>query len=388
MNWVNVGYFAAAADKLNSFQLLLIDRSDIAPNAFDIVFNYDKIQWETGSASGGVNGLGGSSARAGYSNGVSAAYELPGSAVNGAFLDTNPTTGLIANSLNSGGQLGRYIFNVRNGVVVPPNSAPVVTATGGSGYVGSPIAISGTASDADDDPLTIGWTAPAGCTIADPGSLSTTITCESPGDYTVTLSADDGIDSASANALVSVIPVCSASNLLDGFNRANGRLGANWRGATSSGRYKITGQAAYADAGGLAIWGPARFGADQIACMTLSTIAPNGQHHTLALKAQSTNFGRGVILVSYNAPAETVVVEYRSMAGNSWVTAGSWSQVLNAGDGLGARALANGDVQVFVNNTLIGTVSTSSFYANRGGSIGVFYDSTRAGFDDFGGGNP
>ena len=87
-------------------------------------------QWETGGASGGANGLGGSSAGVGYSNGLSGAsnrsFELAGSAVNGAFLDGGPAaTSLIANSLNSDGVLGRYTFDARNGgvVVTPPSTA-------------------------------------------------------------------------------------------------------------------------------------------------------------------------------------------------------------------------------------------------------------------------
>jgi hypothetical protein len=116
-NWVDVGYYNARYDKSNSFQLLLVDRSDIAAGAFDIVFNYDRIQWETGDASGGSGGLGGSSARAGFSNGsgtTATSYELPGSAVNGAFLDTNSSTGL-ANNRQSHPQTGRYVYAVRNG---------------------------------------------------------------------------------------------------------------------------------------------------------------------------------------------------------------------------------------------------------------------------------
>jgi len=117
VTWREVGYYSQNTDKLNSFQLLLVDRSDIAPGDFDIIFNYDQIQWETGDASGGSNGLGGSSARAGWSNGVNAFFELPGSAVNGAFLDSNLVSGLIYNRLNSSVD-GRYIFNVRGGSVV------------------------------------------------------------------------------------------------------------------------------------------------------------------------------------------------------------------------------------------------------------------------------
>lgn len=78
------------------------------------------IEWETGGASGGdPDGLGGNSARVGYSNGSTVAFELAGSAVNGAFLDSNLATGLIHNSQNTVN--GRYIFNVRNGIVLPPD---------------------------------------------------------------------------------------------------------------------------------------------------------------------------------------------------------------------------------------------------------------------------
>jgi hypothetical protein len=131
-----VGYFGSHTDKLNSFQLLLVDRSDEGPGDFDIVFNYDQIQWETGDASGGAGGLGGFSARAGFSNGSSAApvfLELPGSAVNGAFLDSNVATGLIHSSRNTL-QIGRYVFAVRNGA--PPTGGTIsgtVTGPGGAG---------------------------------------------------------------------------------------------------------------------------------------------------------------------------------------------------------------------------------------------------------------
>ncbi len=115
VNWVNVGYYSSHTDKLNSFQLLLIERFDTGPGNFDILFNYDKVLWETGDASSGTNGLGGSSAHIGYSNGVSTSFELPGSGVPGRFLDSNPSTGLIYNSRDSL-QIGRYQFPVRNGV--------------------------------------------------------------------------------------------------------------------------------------------------------------------------------------------------------------------------------------------------------------------------------
>jgi hypothetical protein len=114
VDWVGVGYYSGGTDKLNDAQLVLVDRSDVASGDFDVIMNFGRVQWEAGSASGGSGGLGGASARVGYSNGISVALELPGSAVNGALLDSNTTSGLVHGSRDSV-QLGRYVFPVRNG---------------------------------------------------------------------------------------------------------------------------------------------------------------------------------------------------------------------------------------------------------------------------------
>jgi hypothetical protein len=117
VSWRDVGYFSSQTNKLNTFQLVLIDRSDVAAGDFDIEFNYDKILWETGGASGGTNGLGGNSARAGWSNGLNSDFEILGSAVNGAFLDGGPNE---LRSSSNIGLAGRWLFAVRNGQVVTP----------------------------------------------------------------------------------------------------------------------------------------------------------------------------------------------------------------------------------------------------------------------------
>ena len=125
--WKNVGYYSRGTNKLNSFQLLLVDRSDRGAGDFDIVFNYDKIQWESGSASGGSNGLGGSAARAGFSNGSGepgTSYEVPGSGFAGAFLDS-ASNGLSSRSLGSS-QPGRQVYAVTGGQPsVGLNSEPI-----------------------------------------------------------------------------------------------------------------------------------------------------------------------------------------------------------------------------------------------------------------------
>lgn len=119
VNWIDVGYYASHTDKLNSFQLILTDRSDIAAGDFDIQFNYDKILWETGDASNGTNGFGGTPAAVGYTAGDRINFfEFTGSRVTRTFEDSNARSGLIHNSLNSN-ILGQYNFQVREGVVVP-----------------------------------------------------------------------------------------------------------------------------------------------------------------------------------------------------------------------------------------------------------------------------
>ena len=115
VNWFGVGYFDDETDKLNSFQLILINRADRNPGDFDIEFNYDQIHWETGDASGGFDGLGGDSAVAGFSAGTGLPgtyFQLPGSAIPGEFLDNNPA-GLIHGSLNTNVP-GRYIIPIVN----------------------------------------------------------------------------------------------------------------------------------------------------------------------------------------------------------------------------------------------------------------------------------
>lgn len=59
VTWHNVGYFPARNEKQNNFQLVLQKTQGAANGSFSAEFRYDQLQWTTGNASGGVNGLGG-----------------------------------------------------------------------------------------------------------------------------------------------------------------------------------------------------------------------------------------------------------------------------------------------------------------------------------------
>lgn len=122
VTWDGVGYFASRTDKTNTFQVVLIDRSDTGQGNFDIEMNYARIQWESGEVDGGINGVcsGGEciSASAGYSNGSTlqgTSFSIAGSLVPGAFLD-NSQTALIRRTQNSNVP-GRLIFQARGGQV-------------------------------------------------------------------------------------------------------------------------------------------------------------------------------------------------------------------------------------------------------------------------------
>ena len=117
-NYLDVGYFNTKSEKVNRFQIILIDRSDTGPGNFDIEYNYERIRWETGDVSGGFFGFGGISGRVGYSNGTGqpgTSFELAGSGIPGSFLDANPN-GLINRRINSDVP-GRLVFQARNGIV-------------------------------------------------------------------------------------------------------------------------------------------------------------------------------------------------------------------------------------------------------------------------------
>ena len=130
VNWPGVGFYRMHNDRLNYFQLVLVDRSDIAPGDFDIEYNYNQIQWESSDSSGGALGLGGQTARVGWSNGSGlpgTSFELAGSGVAGSFLDNGfASTSLINNDLGST-VLGRYVWHAWNGTVTT-NTPPTVTA--------------------------------------------------------------------------------------------------------------------------------------------------------------------------------------------------------------------------------------------------------------------
>jgi hypothetical protein len=115
--WDDVGYFSSQTNLLNSFQLALIDQGS---GDFDIEFRYEDLNWTTGNASGGTNGLGGTIARSGFSSGNGTDFaELNASGNQAEMLGLTGTSNV--------GVAGLYRFEVRNGQINPPTGVPEPT---------------------------------------------------------------------------------------------------------------------------------------------------------------------------------------------------------------------------------------------------------------------
>ncbi len=72
VTWDHVGYFSAATDRLNTFQVIFTDGTDPSIGLDNnVAFGYGDLAWTTGSASGGVGGLGGEPATVGINGGGS-----------------------------------------------------------------------------------------------------------------------------------------------------------------------------------------------------------------------------------------------------------------------------------------------------------------------------
>lgn len=117
VTWNNVGYYPSTSTKTNNFQLVLRSRPDIGIGNFDIDFRYNRLEWTTGSASGGSGGLGGTPAQAGFDAGDGVNYfTLPGSR-------TAEVLDLATTSNVSSSTPGLWTFAVRNGAL-PDGSTP------------------------------------------------------------------------------------------------------------------------------------------------------------------------------------------------------------------------------------------------------------------------
>ncbi|HEY3353926.1 MAG TPA: nidogen-like domain-containing protein, partial [Polyangia bacterium] len=118
--WDRVGYFSCHNDKRMSFQLILTAAGCGGAGDFDVEFRYNRCEWETGDASGGSSGFGGTEAQAGFDAGNQTDYvAIPGSMAAGIAqnLCTNSNVGLP----------GIWRFQVRSGAILCPEAGQPCT---------------------------------------------------------------------------------------------------------------------------------------------------------------------------------------------------------------------------------------------------------------------
>jgi hypothetical protein len=175
--------------------------------------------------------------------------------------------------------------------------------------------------------------------------------------------------------------------VLDSFTRANGTIGTAWGGSRTG--YAITTNQLDVGSGGDIYWAGTRFGADQEAYVTISTLDPTAVETDLLLKAQSsTGWSNGVLEVWYD-PVNQRVQVWSYSAAQGWVQRGGNIAVSFVnGDRFGARVSASGQVTVYRNGQALATRDASAWtYASSTGYIGLWTDRASAALlDDFGGG--
>ena len=156
---------------------------------------------------------------------------------------------------------------------------------------------------------------------------------------------------------------------LDNFNRSDGGIGTAWSGAPSAFAIAANRLKVLSDSSSTYIfWNATQFGATQEVEVTLVDLNPNASEIDLLLKAQSsTTYQDGVLEMWYDPGAQHVqVVTYDSAQG--WVQRGADIPATFAnGDRFGARAGADGIVEVYRNDTLLGRHDVSEWphYASR-----------------------
>jgi hypothetical protein len=283
---------------------------------------------------------------------------------------------------------------------VEGNTAPVVDAgVDQTINLSDPVTINATYTDVDNTEnhsARIDWgdgiIEDVSVTMTGPGAGEVTSehAYSNAGNYIVEVCVTDLYGSVGCDTLTIEVNAFPSTPVLDDFNRANGAIGGNWSGnppkySISSNQLLVTSSNSNSDI----YWSNQAFGADQEVYVTFANVKTTATEQDLILKSQSnTTWGNGMIEVVYEAPANRVQVWTWEWP-QGWVQHGADIPVTFVnGDTFGARALANGSVEVYKNGTLLGTrdVTSWSYYA-QGGYVGLwFIGANGARLDDFGGG--
>lgn len=411
-------YPAQNAAVLDTFQVILIDRSDLGTSShgddFQIEFNYDSIQWDAGGASNGdvncTNSPDDDAAAAGYSDGTQTAghyYQLPGSQVSGGLMDSNVTTGLIYNELNSDTAtsvppsgtpvLGRYIFNVTGGVPVAPTT--VATSLTGGGTSGTTVSVapnvavtdsatlSGPNSPTAGGTLTYGVYTDNTCTtlLASGGNVTVTngvvpnsnpVTVSGVGTYYWNASysgdaLDDASDAGCSEVESVVIPPVTVATIVDDAGTASTWNGAEVTAASARDTASVTATSGFTPTGTVLYSffanGTCASAAATTQSVTIAAGATPNSAATGALGAGSYSYNAAYSGDSHNAATtgscEPFTVAKASASPGSIVHDPALGSAWNGNETTGATAIDTASVTAVGGFTPTGT-TLYSFYTN------------------------
>jgi hypothetical protein len=175
-------------------------------------------------------------------------------------------------------------------------------------------------------------------------------------------------------------------------------LGIDWDGDISGDIFAVTGDEVQVLQSGSIYWAGSAFDEGQEAYFTFTQVEPTATKQGVFLKFSGTSptaADAALIEAVYDATSASVVISTLCPE-QGWISRASFGATFAAGDQFGARALDSGDVEVYKNGSLLGSVEIydgddpwPTDYA-AGSLIGVTFvaDSftSGAGFDNFGGG--
>lgn len=177
--------------------------------------------------------------------------------------------------------------------------------------------------------------------------------------------------------------------LLDDFNRPDGAFTGNWSGNRV--QYRISGNQLTVknNSSSSDVYWKDAFSVDQEVFIKFTKVSTTATEQDLLLKSQSnTTWGNGVIEVQYDAKAHVVRIWTWEWP-KKWVKYGAdIPATFVDGDVFRARALGNGMVEVYQNDTMLGSRDITTWkYYDKGGYVGLWFISAKgAMLDDFGGG--
>ncbi|NOT33501.1 MAG: PKD domain-containing protein [Candidatus Eisenbacteria bacterium] len=271
-----------------------------------------------------------------------------------------------------------------------PNGEPVTVAKG-TPLVGiMPLTVSFSSAgtfDPNGDPVTMTWLFGDGEGASGPAPQHT---YTKSGSFLAVLNAadDDGsIGRDTVNVVVLASSAFPTTPVLDNFNRANGPIGSPWVGITSG--LTINNNMLWPSCcSPSTVWSSQSFGPNQEAFIRFQAISTSAPEQDLMLKVQGLSYTTGHIEVRYDAALHAVRVATYVLPGG-WTQRASFPTTMAVGDVMGARAFANGVIQVIKNGAVLGQTSTGNWpFAANGGYLGLTIAGAQAArLDDFGGGN-